>query len=389
MHYPAGRSVPDLLAPPYDVISDADHRKLAKSHPHNIIHLTLGAPGRKTRDYAGIGHKLRRWLHDGVLMQDAAPAYYGYCQEFVHGGVVRKFWGLLGALKLEAFGTGKIFPHERVHAGPVDDRFKIMEGTRANLEPIIAMYRRPADPLTLLYESLEVLPPTISASYPNGGRHRLWALTSPRTRTMIQRALTRLPFFIADGHHRYHAAWLFRQRHKHRPEARWMMALVANTEQSGLKILPYHRIVTLESPLGAAAAAGCARFGRVERTGRTVPGFAHPLPRHSLGFFSKANGGWVVHLPALAAKTAARETLEVVRLNEVLPQIARIRSIVYTKDPVEAAQAAKKAPNVLAALLPPIASEQITKIAFGGDTLPQKSTFFIPKPASGLLLRLM
>jgi uncharacterized protein (DUF1015 family) len=267
VHYPPSRALPDLLAPPYDIINPAEHARLAASHPHNYVHLTLGTPGRK-RDYTAIGARLRRWIHDGILVQDPEPAFYAYCREFVHEGTVQKFWGVLGLLRLEPFGAGMIFPHEAVHAGPVEDRLRIMEGTRANLEPIISLYRSPSDPMNLLFESLEALPPSITASEPNGGRHRIWTLDAPRTRARIQRTVRRLPFFIADGHHRYHSAWLFRSRHRQNREAQWMLSLIANTEQKGLKILPYHRIVTCEGSVPASLPLDCMRFGKIEKLGR-------------------------------------------------------------------------------------------------------------------------
>lgn len=388
VHFPASRALPDLLAPPYDVISDAEHRRLAASDPHNYIHLTLGEPGRR-RNYSGIGHKLRRWIKDGVLHQDHEKAFYAYCQEYVLAGQVMKFWGLLGLLHLEPFGAGKIFPHEAVHAGPVEDRLKIMEGTRANLEPIISLYRLPQDPMTLLFESLEVLPPQLTASFPNGSRHRVWKLSAARTRSRIARMLKRHPFFIADGHHRYHAAWIFRQKHRRWREAQWMMSLVANTEQKGLRILPYFRTVTTAGAVPASLPVSCERFGRVERLGhRFVPAVAN-LPRNALGFYARAAGSWVLHLPPLPAGAHPRDTLEVARLHELLPQIAETSSIAFTKDAAEAAAGARRTAHGLACFLPPPSSQHITEIAFGGETLPQKSTFFLPKPLSGLVLRLL
>jgi uncharacterized protein (DUF1015 family) len=388
VHYPPSRDLPDLLAPPYDIIDAREHRRLYDSNSHNFIHLTLGTPSVK-RDYAGIGARLRRWIAEGVLVQDAESCFYAYCQEYVYEEHVSRFWGILGLLKLEPFGAGKIFPHEAVHAGPVEDRLKIMEGTRANLEPIISLYRSPSDPMNLLFESLEALPPALTASLPNGGRHRIWRLSHARTKSRIQRTLKRLPFFIADGHHRYHAAWIFRTRHRRRRDAQWMLSLIANTEQKGLKILPYHRIVSCAAPVTNQLPLSCGRFGRVARLGRKFTSELRSLGRNSLGFYSKASGGWILNLPPLPTPAAPRDTLEVVRLHDILPQMVRVKDIEFTKDPEAATQAARRNAETLACFLPAPSSGHITSIAFAGKTLPPKSTFFLPKPASGLVLRLM
>ncbi len=390
VHYPPGRALPDLLAPPYDVIGEQEHLRLCNSHHHNIIHLTLGAPARR-RAYGQIGQRLRRWLREGVLVQDPERCFYAYCQEYVHEGHVLKLWSLLSLLHLEPFGVGKIFPHEAVLAGPVEDRLKIMEGTRANLEPIISLYRAPADPINLLFESLEGLPPALSVGYSNGTRHRIWKLSSARTRMRIQRTLRRLPFFIADGHHRYHAAWLFRQRHRRWHESHWVLSLVANTEQKGLKILPYYRMVTCAAPLTSQLPLSCERFGRVERLGksRTIGPALKALSQNTLGFYTKASGAWLLHLPAPLNNVKPRDALEVVRLHEILPQVAEVKDTSFTNDVQEATQAARKSPRTLACFLPAPSSQHITSIAFAGETLPQKSTFFLPKPLSGLILRLL
>lgn len=388
IHYVPSRSLSDLLAPPYDIIGDKEHRRLHASHPHNIIHLTLGAPGRR-RPYAQIGRRLRGWVNEGVLVQDPELCFYAYCQEYVHEGHVLKMWGLVCLLRLEPFGAGRIFPHESVHAGPVQDRLKIMEGTRANLEPIISLYRASSDPMDLLFESLEGLPPLLAADFANGNRHRIWKLSAPRTRTRIQRALRKLSFFIADGHHRYHAAWIFRQRHRRWKEAHWMLAFVANTEQRGLRILPYYRAIRCLEPLTSQVPLSCEWFGRVERLGRRFTPRLLQLGRNSIGFYSRGCGAWLLHLPAALPQAKPRDTLEVVQLHEILPQIVKIREIDFLKDPMEAAQAARKTPSTLACFLPPPLSQTITSIAFGGDILPPKATFFTPKPASGLILRLL
>ena len=168
-----------------------------------------------------------------------------------------------------------------------------------------------------------------------------------------------------------------------------MMSLVANTEQRGLKILPYHRTVTCATAIPAALPQFMSRFGRVERLGSRLPA-AIPQPgQHALGFYAQAAGGWILHLPPPVPGIKPRDTLEVTRLHELLPQVVRIKELAFTKLAPEAAQAARRSPAVLGCFLPAPTSQQITTIAFGGETLPQKSTFFIPKPLSGLVLRLL
>lgn len=386
--YKASRLLPSLLAPPYDVIDPAEHRKLARLNRHNMIHLTLGSSTRR-RSYREIAHRLGRWLREDVLRQDSRNSLYAYCQEYSHNGHRLKFWGMLGLLKLEPIGTGHIFPHEAVMPSPVEDRLSIMEHCRANLEPIMTLYRAPSDPMDLLYAGLESVPPLLSAAFSNHTLHRIWRLPLVRTHARIRRALKRRRLFVADGHHRYHAAWMFRQRHPRLPGAQWMLSLLANTEQIGLRIEPIHRIIACSGPLSGSLALGLARFGRIERLGPRLKAEVTEPGRHVLGFYSRNSGSFRLHLAPSPAAANPRDLLEVVRLHAILPQVISIRSMDFVKDPAEAIRRTRKSPKLLACFLPSIPSQQICSIAFGGETLPQKSTFFKPKPLSGLILRLI
>jgi uncharacterized protein (DUF1015 family) len=388
MHYEATRVLPELLAPPYDVIGTREHRQLCGMHRHNIIHLTLGS-SLSRRSYRGIGQKLRRWIQDGVLIQDGRKSFYAYCQEYNYSGRHLKFWGLVGLLKLEPIGTGHIFPHEAVMPDPVDDRLKIMESSHANLEPIMTLYHQPSDPMELLYAGLESVPPLLDAQLPNHTRHRIWRLPLKRTHARIRRALKRMRLFVADGHHRYHAAWMFRQRRRRLPGAQWVLSLLANTEQQGLRIEPIHRSIVSSTVIPAGFVLSLERFGRLERIGRRAGNQLMDPGRNALGFYSHDAGAYILHLTPPLPNAKPRDTLEVIRLHEILPQVLSIKDMTFIKEPSLALKAARQSRRALACFLPAIPSQHICSIAFGGEILPQKSTYFLPKPQSGLLLRLI
>jgi len=378
-----------FLAPPYDVIDDKEHAVLCKTNPANIIHLTLGAPGQKQRDYRAIGSRLQKWLREGVLQRETDKSFYAYCHEYSIDGQRMKFWGLFALLKLNEFGKGPVYPHEQIHQGPVDDRYHIMESTRANLEPIMALYRAPNDPMNMLYAGLEGLTPVSMALLSNGTRHRMWKLSMPHTRTRIQKMLGKLPLFIADGHHRYNSALIYRRAHARMKGADYMMALIGNTEQKGMRILPINRLIYSVTPVSSDLPRDMARFGRIEKLGRKFNKSLLQIPKNALGFYNRKAGSWLVHLPPLPVKTAPRETLEVTRLHDILPQVIPVKETVYTKKAAEDIGAVAKNPSILACFLPPLASSTICAVAFGNQFLPQKSTFFQPKPQSGMVLRLI
>lgn len=390
LRFAGGGDVSRLLAPPYDVINEREQRALCAQDPHNIIHLTLGHSCHGKRDYRSIGRRLKAWVREGVLENEPEQCFYGYCQEYSLDGARLKFWGLLALIKLNEFGRGPIYPHEKVHPGPVDDRFRIMEATGANLEPIMTLYRAPSDPLELLYSSLDGLQPTMSAALSNGTRHRVWKLSAAHTKSRIKRALRRHPLVIADGHHRYNSALMYWRRHRRGLAAGWMMSLVGNTEQKGLRILPINRIIRCAQPVSPDLPKAMARFGRVERLGARYNRALLRIPANALGFFSRRAGSWLLHLPPVRPETGTLEAMEVSRLHEeVLPLSVEAKEVVYTKRVAEDIDKAARDKSVLTCFLPPPQSSVVCTVAFGNGFMPQKSTFFQPKPQSGLVLRLI
>ncbi|HEY6098157.1 MAG TPA: DUF1015 family protein, partial [Anaeromyxobacter sp.] len=70
-----GRALGHLLAPEYDLVSQAQRDELLRLSPHNIIHVTLGEerPGdgpATTNKYVRAAEFWNRWLAEGVLLRD-------------------------------------------------------------------------------------------------------------------------------------------------------------------------------------------------------------------------------------------------------------------------------------------------------------------------------
>src|SRR5439155_1275484 len=155
-----------VVAPPYDVIGPAEQAALYERHPCNIIRLELGRdhPGDGPRDnrYTRARGFLEEWLRDGVLRRDEQPAIYLYAVEYrLPSGAMRTMRGFLSLVKLEEFGTGRIFPHENTRAAAKDDRYRLLETCRGNFSPIFSLYSDPAGDIIRTLEAA------------NGGRPRL------------------------------------------------------------------------------------------------------------------------------------------------------------------------------------------------------------------------
>ncbi len=197
-------SVSDLaavIAPPYDVIDEAQQTALEAADPHNVVRLILprdpGVPG--VDRYATAAQTFGQWLDDETLLVDDTPALYVYQQTRADVVLQR---GLLGAIVMQPLDGGVILPHENVRTGPVEDRLALMRAMRANPEPIFLLYDGggAATASSALAVTRDALATAVT---PDGITHELWAITDPQELEAIAADLAGRTAMIADGHHRY------------------------------------------------------------------------------------------------------------------------------------------------------------------------------------------
>src|SRR5262249_52885048 len=140
--YDLGRVGPlsGVVAPPYDVIDPALQQALYERSPYNVIRLILNReePGDNEHEnrYTRAARSLRDWQQSGVLRQDSARGLYVYHQEFEVEGQRHTRRGVLARVRLEPFGSGRIYPHEETMAGPKADRLNLFRATAMNLSPV-------------------------------------------------------------------------------------------------------------------------------------------------------------------------------------------------------------------------------------------------------------
>ncbi len=320
----------NLVAPPYDVISDEQRAELRARSPFNVVHLTL--PDSE-EDAA---RELEEWTSSGVLVEEP-PAVWALEQEYVGpDGVARKRFGLVASLKVEPYGTGTVLPHERTHAGPKEDRLRLLRATRVQLEPIFLLYDGPAP----------VERPEREPDLEIEGA-RLWRIDDPT----VVRHFDDRQLLIADGHHRYETAVAFSEE-EGIPASAQMPVVLVSTEDPGLEIFPTHRLFSDEKHLEGEEATNGGRRPEVTEVTRT--------------------GSRVVHGP---------EGILDVQFVDTLGH----EGISYTPDAEEAERRVHEGRAAVAYLLRPTRIADVFEYARRGEVLPQKTTYFYPKLISGLL----
>src|SRR5438309_3864040 len=190
--FPALRYAPTepleaLLAPPYDVLSEAQVTELKDRSPHNVVHVT-----RPGTDYEGAARLFGEWVTSGVV-GESGPAMFVHETTFdpppgmdgSNGGgrAPRTRLDLIAALRLQPYEDRVVLPHERTHRGPKEDRLALMRTTAMNFEPLWFL----AEGLRELLESAPA-GEVVDFRY-EGERHRLRAIADPAWTGAVSAAL--------------------------------------------------------------------------------------------------------------------------------------------------------------------------------------------------------
>jgi uncharacterized protein (DUF1015 family) len=398
---PSKVDLADVLAPPYDVIDSEQQTDLEARALHNVVRLTLPRPtAEQPSQYAAAQSILAQWRSDGILVADDTRALYVY-EQTADGHTQR---GVVGAIGLTPAQDAIVLPHENTMAGPVADRLALMESTEADLEMIFLVYDGGGAASKAVADA-DGAPPLVETTTPDGTRHRLWAITDPAALDAIAADLHPRRAVIADGHHRY-ATFLRYQADRHAAgdgEGAWDLGLAFLVDGSafGPEVHAIHRAIPGLTPTRAAELAG-AGFSVNEIAGSLAEAEQALAEAGKSGpafVVTDGDSSWLLSEPDAgklqaampAERSAAWQALDVAiahaYLIRTLWQLEDNEEIVEFHHDVPAAVEAAKASGGSALLLNPTPVADVAAVAAAGDRMPRKSTLFVPKPATGLLIR--
>jgi len=411
-----------VVSPPYDVISPTEAAALFARHPKNVVRLDLpvGEQGDGPDDrYRRAARTFAAWRSDGTFHKDPRPSLYVYEQAYPVPGsnvehVQRGFFGRLRLEPLEA-GSG-VLAHERTLSAPREDRYKLLRATGVNTSPVVGLYADPGGTTAAILEAATRGQPIADITDADGVHHRMWSLAAEGVEAAQVEALVAAagagPITIADGHHRYETALRYRDERRmsrsceEDPAFDYILMLFLDVA-GPLTILATHRVVGGLGEAGLAElVAGLGSLFDVQPAERAELIAAYGTPpagtggRGRFGLWTRAGGSILTaRRPAfeafLPAAGSALRRLDVTLLQVALERLAGIDQaalaagrIAYTKSAEEALDWVDDATNGadLAVLLEPTPVTSIVEVAREGDVMPQKSTFFYPKPLTGLVL---
>jgi len=399
IRYAAADDMSRLVCPPYDIISPDEQAALYDRHEHNAIRLELA---RSTDEggprYADVGELFRRWLSDGVLTVDDNESFYVYRQDFTTAdGARRRVAGVMGALRLEEFGRDAgVLPHERTMQGPKEDRLALLRAVGVNISPIFAIYRG-AGGLAPFLDALENRPTAVRLQDDHQILHRLWVISAPAEKEMLERAVAPGPLVIADGHHRYETALAF-----HREQAAAgaggdhdkILCFCVDADSEELVVLPYNRAVKTTTPREQITAELVSRFSAepvpsdnaLQLLGSDPADHPYLFTFGDESFLARASDSDVVAV--VGERPRAWRSLDVVGLHEVvLPRLLGKGDIElrFSRDPEEILSLVTNGDFDFGVLLRALRAAEVVDVATSGERMPQKASYFWPKAITGLV----
>ncbi len=394
-----------VAAPPYDVLDSREARELAKDNPYTFLHVNKPEidldPSVSLYDeavYRKGAENLRRFIQEGVVVQDEKPMFYIYRQIMGEHQQV----GLVACASVDEYEQDIIKKHELTRQEKEDDRVKHILYQNAQVGPVFLTYKARPEIDAVIHHIMQGEPEYDFTS--DGVRHTLWLVEDDATIQKLIELFQQVDvLYVADGHHRSAAAQRVREikrkenpNHTGQEEYNYFLTVIFPHNQ--MQILDYNRVV---KDLNGLTPQEFLR--RVEEKFEvTLMGSEQPYKpqkTHEFGMYLEGNWYKLTPKPGTFDESDPVKRLDVSILQENL-----LAPILGIGDPrkdkridfvggIRGLKELEKRVNSgewkVAFAMYPTSIEELMAIADAGKIMPPKSTWFEPKLKSGLVVHLL
>lgn len=418
-----------VVAPPYDVLDLDDKASLIARDTHNVVSIDLPhVPPKELgppEEYLHAALLLKEWLADGTLCRSKDPAMFAYRQTFEFLGQQHQRCGMFAAVETAELGPragGGILPHEETFSGPKEDRLALMRATKHQLSPIFGLHAdQSGQGSKVARDVMASREPDAIARTADDVLHEIWTVNDNETIAAYQKALEGEDIFIADGHHRYNTAVNYLNELCAQGEvgpdhpARQCMMVIVGMSDPGMVIGPTHRVLGgMKGYSWDAFAQAASEHMNLEELGDDPRAIEAALEGRgtAIGLLDFASGRTFIATPksedplagAFGSKSKEWRTLDVTFVQEVLVERVckpalndgnpvkwafphSIDEVLEIGSGAETGAGGGRGFAQIAAILRPTPLDAVRDICLKGELMPQKSTFFYPKLATGLCLK--
>ena len=398
----------EVLAPPYDIISSSLKEDLIRHSPYNIIALTLPDETSNKNKYENAKAILAEWIKEEILKYDFKKSFYLFEETFMENGSQKSFKGFIGLLKVEEYGAGKVLRHEKTLSKPKEDRLALLKACRANLEFIYTIYNDSDEKIstTLNHGFKERCDISTSVSYDSSLHFRFWKISDEGMVEKIKDMMKSKTLLIADGHHRYETSRLYK-------EHKYILALFVSGNQKDILIHPTHRAIKFNNAVKPEEIIKkIEKYFTVEEIkpdtacikDKMLESFS--MQKKSLCLYFKNKGCYFITLKAdlkklykelniveeyfdtdyeyLDVNILHKLIIEVILADSAVKEINFVHSIEEVLELINKNDASYDFDAGFILNAPTI--ETVQKLSYADQIMPQKSTYFYPKPCSGLVI---
>lgn len=394
---PQSNSAAEVAAAPYDTLSRSEAAEEIAAHPLSFLRLDKPAAlfGAEVGEYDPCVYEraraeLKEWYEQGVMILDDEQAHY-FLYRLTQGAHTQM--GIMACVSVQDYKTGVIKRHENTRALKETDRIEHIKALEAHTGPVLLTYpgREALD--TLLARIAANNKPLYDFVAPDGVHHEFWRVECPEDAAFIQSTFKEVPtLYIADGHHRAAAASELASFYSQEeyPESQYFLALVVSSNE--MQVLDYNRYIKDLGNLSVneLLAALSEQFELEEKGSEPYK----PQKRGEFGMYVEENW-YKLTLDESKRPDDAVEGLDVALLHELIlepllgiddprsnPRIAYVGGI---RGLSELSKRANETNGVSFALYP-CSLEELFAVADANRLMPPKSTWFEPKPRSGLAI---
>ncbi|MFB0552962.1 MAG: DUF1015 domain-containing protein [Phycisphaerae bacterium] len=416
--------VGSCIAPPYDVISDAQQEQLYKKSKYNIVRIikgkTTASDNGENNQYTRAADYLNKWIEQGALKQDTAETIYAYVQDFELAGTQYQRLSFVALGKLEEFGK-TVKPHEQIFDKPLLDRLNLKKATTTEFGLVFMLYE---DEQKIAEKIIQQAPTTellIDLTDEQDVRHRILAITAKEDIDAIARMMNDRSCIIADGHHRYTTGLTYSKQNGN-PSAEYQMLAFANISQEGLIVLATHRLVdNLENFCYEKLIAELQENFELTELQFNSPQTKmdakqkmlaqmkaeHDNNKNAFGIYGSNNAFYVAVLrdkqvmdSFVPDMSTAWKALDVSILHKLIlekilgideEKLVKGENLEYVKDTPNAIDESISQVDAghkqAAFFMNPVKMQQLKLVTDASERMPQKSTYFYPKIYTGLTIQ--
>ena len=414
-------SIADVMAPPYDALSDEETDSCYDRNPYNAARLVSQKKYDTDTDadncYTRSRDFLKSWIEEGILVQDEKPAFYVYEETVTINRENYYNRGIVGLLELTDYSEGVVVPCEEPSTNSKNDRLRMISTSGSNNSLISCVYTDSSKEIAALLAEVSGSPADMDFVTDNGQRHKLWAITDSHKIELISREISQKKIFIVDGHNRYEACLEYKkqkmeeQSYTGKESFNYAMALISDSHDDGRIHMPVHRLVKCKNSFSEVYfIAGLQECFHIEKiivdktdddlgetmrkliaTQRKEAKIAMYTGKDYFYRFIFKGEKYLSELMPDASESYRLLDLNI--LNKLILEeqmginpSTETERIAYTRDISQGIKAVDNKEYDCMFIINPVRPPQFSAMTKTGERLPKRSVSIFPKPATGIVI---